>query len=98
MYHVRTKSRALIPFDRREAITVSEAAEIAGRSSVTVRNWVLAYELGRHIGGHWAVSRVALAMFLDGDLDALAIYLSGDREDARVLSYFNRLGIEFLKK
>jgi hypothetical protein len=97
MYHVKTKSRALIPFDRREAITVSEAAEISGRSVVTVRNWVIDSELGRHIGGHWAVSRVALTMFLDGDLESLAIYLTGDRENSRVLSYFNRLGIDPLK-
>jgi Helix-turn-helix domain len=98
MYHVRTKSRALIPFDRREAITVSEAAEISGRSVVTVRNWIIDCELGRHIGGHWAVSRVALTMFLDGDLDALAIYLSGDRDDCRVVRYFDRLGIVAMKR
>jgi hypothetical protein len=98
MYHVNTNSRALIPFDRREAISIAEAAEIAGRSVVTIRNWVIDCELGRHIGGHWAVSRVALTMFLDGDLDALAMYLSGDREDSRVVRYFERLGIEPLKK
>jgi hypothetical protein len=56
-------TRVLVPFDRREALTLRQAAEIAGRSETTVRKWAAFCDLGRRIGaGHWAVSRVALAM------------------------------------
>ncbi|WP_363351853.1 hypothetical protein [Methylocystis echinoides] len=39
------------------------------------------------------VSRVALAMHLDGDEEALRLYLSGDRVSARVAGYFRRAGL-----
>ena len=39
------------------------------------------------------VSRVALAMFLDGDKGALGLYLDGDRISPRVTAYFERLGV-----
>src|SRR3712207_3535435 len=72
--------RVLLPFDRREAITVGAAANITGRAERTIRDWCEAHHLGRRIGGSpWIVSRVALAMFLDGDEPALAAYLAGDR-------------------
>src|SRR5215218_8766906 len=40
-----------------------------------------------------AVSRVALAMPLDGDADALAAYLAGDRHGVLVAPYYERLGL-----
>lgn len=80
----------LVPFDAREAITLKEAAALCGKTPVTVRNWCEAYGLGRRIGGTWAVSRVALAMFLDGDEQALALYLDGDRIAESVLLYYRR--------
>lgn len=56
----------------------------------TIRDWCLLHDLGRRIGGQWAVSRVALAMFLDGDQEALAAYLRGDRSSSTVIAYFER--------
>jgi hypothetical protein len=48
---------------------------IAGKSERTLRNWCDEHGIGRRIaGGSWAVSKVALAMLLDGDLAALAAY------------------------
>lgn len=68
----------LIPYDRREAITLRQAAEIAGRSETTVRGWCAQYHIGRRVaGGPWMVSRDALQMLLDGDRMALEAYLSG---------------------
>jgi hypothetical protein len=39
------------------------------------------------------VSRVALAMFLDGDAKALRAYHAGNRSDPRVIAYFERAGL-----
>ena len=85
--------RVLIPFDRREALSLVQAAEIAGRSVETIRRWASLNDLGRRIGGQWAVSRVALAMFLDGDRAALKAYLRGDSDGPLVAGYFIRAGL-----
>lgn len=83
----------LVPFDRREAITLKQAAAIAGRSETTVRGWCASYHIGRRVvGGPWMVSRVALAMLLDGDRRALEAYLSGDRSGPLMTPYMDRLG------
>lgn len=87
------KPRILIPFDIGEALSISEAATIAGRSTVTVRTWAANFDLGRPVGGRWMISRVALAMFLESDRRALKAYLSGDRESRLVISYFERFGL-----
>ncbi len=83
--------KILSPFNKRECINLKEAADIAGKSESTLRGWCEAYGLGRRVGGGpWAVSRVALAMFLDGDVKALAAYHAGDRSSGLVKSYFDR--------
>jgi hypothetical protein len=82
--------QVLQPFNRREMCTVAEAALTAGRSVRTIREWCTRLDIGRRIGGQWAVSRVALAMFLDGDPDALSAYLRGDRCSRAVVEYFER--------
>jgi hypothetical protein len=43
--------KILMPFDKRECISLKEAADIAGRSESTMRNWCDEYGLGRRIGG-----------------------------------------------
>ena len=88
------KPQVLIPFDLDEAVTVAQAAQIAGRTAVTVRTWAAVHDLGRPIGRRWMVSRVALAMHLDGDREALKAYLAGDRESALVTNYFQRFGLQ----
>ncbi len=89
--------KILIPFDKRECISLKEAADIAGRSESTMRSWCEVYGLGRRIGGGtWSASKVALAMFLDGDLKALRAYHAGDRNDPCVVSYFEREGLGIL--
>lgn len=86
--------RILIPYDRREAISLRVAAEIAGRSESTVRSWCQIALIGRRVaGGPWQVSRPALHMFLDGNQGALKAYLDGDRESELVASYFKRCGL-----
>jgi hypothetical protein len=84
----------LIPYDLREAITLRQAAEIAGRSESTLRSWCQCHCVGRRVGGGpWLVSRVALAMCLDDDARALRAYLTGDRESDLVAPYFRRAGV-----
>jgi hypothetical protein len=86
--------KILSPFDKRECISLKEAAGIAGRSESTMRSWCDEYGLGRRIGGGpWSVSRVALAMHLDGDLSALKAYHAGDRTSDLVAPYFERAGL-----
>lgn len=88
-------TRALVPYDRREAISISTAAQIADRSERTVRSWCETRHIGRRIGGGpWAVSRVALAMLLDGDDLALGLYLQGRRDHPMVASYLARFHLD----
>jgi hypothetical protein len=85
--------QVLVPFDKRECISLKEAAGIAGKSESTMRAWVEEHGLGRRIGGGtWSVSRIALAMFLDGDDRALRAYHAGDRNSELVTAYFRRGG------
>lgn len=81
----------LVPFDQREAMALRAAAKLAGRSETTVRGWCAMHGIGRRIvGGPWMVSRVALAMLLEGQEDALRAYHSGDRSGPLVRPYFAR--------
>jgi hypothetical protein len=83
--------QVLVPYDPREGIGLASAAKRADKSESTIRNWCSQHGLGRRVGGGiWVVSQVALAMFLDGDAEALAAYHSGDRSSPRVRSYFER--------
>ncbi|CAO4142232.1 Helix-turn-helix domain-containing protein [Methylorubrum thiocyanatum] len=89
--------RCLIPFDRREGISVEAAAEIAGKSVRTLRLWCEQHQIGRRVGGGpWVVSRPALEMLLNDDQRALSAYLSGDRESPLVTGYFERVGLQHL--
>jgi hypothetical protein len=86
--------KILQPFDKRECISLKEAADIVGRSASTMRNWCDEYGLGRRIGGGpWSVSRPALLMHLDGDREALRAYHAGDRTSDLVAPYFKRAGL-----
>jgi hypothetical protein len=79
----------LRPFDKRECISLKQAAGIAGKSESTLRGWCDQHGLGRRVGGgSWLVSKVALAMFLDGDEKALQAYHCGDRCGDVVRHYF----------
>ena len=68
-----SKNCTLVPFDAAEGLTLQQAAAVAGKSQRTLRNWRIEHGIGRRVAdGTWVVSRVALAMLLHGDLDALA--------------------------
>jgi hypothetical protein len=87
----------LIPYDKREGIPLNVAAERAGKSPGTIRNWCIEHGIGRRVGGgQWIVSKVALAMFLDDDGEALRSYKAGDRSGDGVVAYFRREGLEGL--
>jgi hypothetical protein len=92
------ESQVLRPYHRAEAITTEQAAQIAGRSIRTLREWCLCFDIGRRIGGQWAVSLVALMMHLDGNRDELAAYLRGDRCSRLVTEYFERCGVPLLRQ
>lgn len=84
----------LVPFDRREAISIEVAAGIAGFSAPHMRRLVAQYQLGRRVGvGAWKVSRVALQLFLDGSWPALRAYHDGNRDHPSIRAEFQRLGM-----
>jgi hypothetical protein len=85
--------QVLRPFHRGEVLSIAEAAHLAGKSVRTIRDWCLLHDLGRRIGGQWAVSKVTLAMWLDGNKEALAAYLAGDRSSPTVTAYFERCDV-----
>jgi hypothetical protein len=87
-------SRCLIPFDRRESISIAAAAQRTGRVSRTLRRWCEEHCIGRRIaGGQWMVSVVALEMLLNDDAEALKVYLDGDRCSLVVSAYYDRAGL-----
>jgi len=86
----------VVPFADEERTSIKEAARTAGKSERTVRNWCAEHGIGRRVaGGTWAVSKVALAMLLDGHLEALAAYRDrGERaSSASVASYYRRCNL-----
>jgi hypothetical protein len=83
----------LRPFDPAEAIRITKAATLAGKSERTIRNWCRERYIGRRIGGQWAVSVVALDMLLAGDDEGLDAYIAGDRSSARIVSYYTARSI-----
>ena len=91
---VSGEPQVLRPFHRGEVLSIAEAALLAGKSVRTIRDWCLLHDLGRRIGGQWAVSKVTLAMWLDGNKAALAAYLAGDRGSPTVTAYFERCDVQ----
>lgn len=87
--------RVLIPFDRREGITIEAAADLTGRDVRTIRRWCVAHSIGRRVAGGrpWVVSRVALSMLLNDDWPSLRSYLKGDRQSACVVAYYEQAGL-----
>jgi hypothetical protein len=88
-----SEPQVLRPFNHAEALSIAEAAFIAKRSKRCIREWALLHDLGRRIGGQWVISKVALAMLLDGSKEALEKYLQGDRRSPIVTGYFERCGV-----
>ena len=82
----------MVPFDARESIPITVAMRLSGKAGNTIRLWAERHGIGRKIGGDWHISRLALRMFLDGDMVALAAYHAGKRADPTVRSYFERVG------
>jgi hypothetical protein len=86
--------KVLWPFDKRECLSLRQAAAIAGKSESIMRTWSDQFGVGRRVaGGSWSVSKVALAMLLDGDYKALRAYHAGDRTSEIVAAYFARFGL-----
>jgi hypothetical protein len=73
-------------------MSITAAAKFSGKAQNTIRLWAERYGIGRKIGGEWHISRVALRMFLDGDMAALNAYHAGDRSNPLVRPYFERPG------
>jgi hypothetical protein len=95
MKHASGASCAAVlrPFSPAEAIRITKAASLAGKSERTIRNWCRERHIGRRIAGQWAVSVVALDMLLAGDDESLDAYLAGDRSSARIVSYYTARSI-----
>ncbi len=90
--------QVLRPFHRSEVLSIAQAAHIAGKSVRTIREWCARLDIGRRIGGQWAVSKVALAMLLDGSEEVLKAYLAGDRQSEGVTTYFARCDVPLARR
>jgi len=47
--------RVLSEYDKKEGISLLQAAFISGRTVETVRTWVATHDLDRKVGGQWAI-------------------------------------------
>jgi hypothetical protein len=88
---------ALDDAGKSESMSIAAAALFSGKSENTIRIWAERYWIGRKIGGEWHISRVALRIFLDGDMAALDVYHGGDRSNPLVRPYFERFGLRGLE-
>jgi hypothetical protein len=68
------KRLIMVPFDARESLSIGVAAKLSGKAPNTIRLWAERHGIGRKIGSDWHISRVALQIFLEGDMAALAAY------------------------
>lgn len=85
------KPQILRPFWLPESESTAEAALALGRSERTARSLAARFDLGRKfLGGQWRISKVARAMYADGDMTTLARYLRGDRCSESVVAYYRR--------
>ena len=85
--------KVLMPFRAEEAMGVAEASLMAGVTQQTIRVWCDQHCLGRLVGGRYRVSKIALAMWLDNDLDVLSHYHNSDLQHPDVQAYFTRCGL-----
>lgn len=83
----------LRPWNVEEALTVKEAARIAGCTPRTVALWAERYRIGRLRVGELRISRPMLLALLDDDALALAALLSGRRDHPAARPYLERAGI-----
>jgi hypothetical protein len=91
--------KILDPYHGLEAITIPAAESLTGIPARTLRRWCVKYRIGRRVGGYkrpWMLSKVALAMMLDRDWNALAAYHRGVRKDEPVAGYFRAAGLGIL--
>jgi hypothetical protein len=72
---------------------IKQAAHFAHCHPKTVRRWVKKHGIGRQAGrnARLEISQIALQMVLQGDMEALGILRSGDRNHPRVLFYIKWL-------
>ena len=87
------ESQVLRPYTRAESRSTEEAAAFCGRTRRTMRNWCVQHNLGRRIGGVWAMSIVALDLFLSGEHEAHRLYLRGDRQSPAIAAAYARHGV-----
>ncbi|WP_051429700.1 hypothetical protein [Mesorhizobium loti] len=80
---------------RDEICSVSQAAYIAKRTEKTIRGWVKRYGIGRQAtkGAPIEISRVALLMVLQGELETLEILRNGYRSHPDVLRFIREVGV-----
>lgn len=85
--------QVLLPYDPREAATLTEAARYLKVSKRTATRMASTRDIGRRIDGRWLFSRVAMLLVMEGKPDALTRYLAGDRQSDDVVQAFARFGI-----
>jgi hypothetical protein len=86
--------KILDPYHAREAISMAIAAQKAGKEHKTMWRICKKHGLGRKLpDSQWAVSIVALNIYLEGNLQALSAYHQGIRGGPLVARYFKACGL-----
>lgn len=82
-----------VPMAEAEIISLKEARRRSGKDIKTIKRWCISHGIGRQPGncGPWQISGPALEMYLNGDMEALEIFRTGDRLHPRLIKYFSRL-------
>jgi hypothetical protein len=89
------RENVLTPLHWPEAISTSDAADLAKRAVTTIRSWVYTHDLGRQVGTNTLyLSKPLLIAFLENDREAMRLYHQGKRTTPRVAQYFGRCGID----
>ncbi len=80
---------------RDEICDVKTAAYEAGKSIKTIRCWVKRHGIGRQANptAPIEISRIALLMVQQGELDALELLRSGERSHPDVLRFIREVGV-----
>ncbi|EAQ35751.1 hypothetical protein NB311A_05023 [Nitrobacter sp. Nb-311A] len=78
-----------------DVIVLKNAVRLVARNERTIRRWCHRYGIARQAGpaAPLEISAPALVMVAHGDIVALELLRSGDREHPRVRRYFDHVGM-----
>lgn len=65
---VHYKRKPEIPIQNENELTIIQAATLANKSTMTIRNWIQDFGIGKKIGGRYLIYKNKLEQILSGEL------------------------------